>query len=350
MLWAIARERLLRGPGAVILAAGRPAGRRAVHPGPVRPLSAAPAAVGLADVGHVGSGRRAPGDGSLPGPHGGAGRRRRALVARRGAALHRSPAARPGAGSPRGRHPAPARRGGPHLPPPRDRKGHPERLLHPHPGVDHVITGKIGSGKTTLVRTCWASCPPRPGKSAGTAGGSRRPWPSSPRPGRPTRPQVPRIFSGPCGEHPDGLAEEAPTWTRPLPPLSWNGGSGPVPPGAGNRGGLAGTEALGGPGARTAAARMFGPVAGAAGAGRHPSALDNETEAEFWRRLFAHRGATVPVCRNPQGGPGTGRPDPPAGGRAVNRRGAAGGTAGDRPRHAGTWAAVAPESAGRPAL
>lgn len=214
-----------------------------------------------------------------------------------------------------------------------------------------VITGKIGSGKTTLVRTLLGLLPAEAGEIRWNGRRVEAPMAFFTPPRAAYTPQVPRIFSGTVRENIlMGLAEEAADLDAAVAAAVLEPDLAQFPQGLETEVGSRGLKLSGGQVQRTAAARMFARWPELLVLDDISSALDNETEAELWRRLFAHRGATV-LC-------------------VSNRRAAleqadqillledgqliAAGPLAElletAPAMRALWAAVAPESAGRPAL
>jgi ATP-binding cassette subfamily B protein len=162
-----------------------------------------------------------------------------------------------------------------------------------------VITGKIGSGKTTLVRTLLGLLPAESGEVRWNGRPVAEPMAFFMPPRSAYTPQVPKIFSGKVAENillgldPAAVDLESAVAAACLAPdLSQ------FPEGLETEVGSRGLKLSGGQVQRTAAARMFARRPELLVLDDISSALDNETEADLWSRLFAHEGATVLCVSN----------------------------------------------------
>jgi len=159
-----------------------------------------------------------------------------------------------------------------------------------------VITGRIGSGKTTLLRVLLGLLP----RDAGTIRWNGQPVENAGDFFVPPRsaytPQVPRLFSDTLrdnilmglngGEEAITRAIHAAVMEDDLPELE---------KGLETMLGPKGTKLSGGQMQRSAAARMFVRAPELLVFDDLSSALDVETEATLWERVFAHEGATCLV-------------------------------------------------------
>lgn len=162
-----------------------------------------------------------------------------------------------------------------------------------------VITGKIGSGKTTLVRTLLGLLPLESGEVRWNGRPVAEPVAFFTPPRIAYTPQVPKIFSGTVagnilmGLDPADVDMEGAVQAAILEPDVAQ-----FPAGLETEVGSRGLKLSGGQVQRTAAARMFARRPELLVLDDISSALDNETEAELWNRLFAHEGATVLCVSN----------------------------------------------------
>lgn len=162
-----------------------------------------------------------------------------------------------------------------------------------------VITGKIGSGKTTLVRTLLGLLPAEGGEVRWNGRPVAEPMAFFTPPRIAYTPQVPKIFSGTVrgnilmGLDPSAVDLEGATQAAILEPDLAQ-----FPAGLETEVGSRGLKLSGGQVQRTAAARMFARRPELLVLDDISSALDNETEAQLWNRLFAHEGATVLCVSN----------------------------------------------------
>ena len=162
-----------------------------------------------------------------------------------------------------------------------------------------VITGKIGSGKTTLVRTLLGLLPAGAGEIRWNGQRVADPAAFFTPPRAAYTPQVPRIFSGTVRENIlMGLDEEAVDLEQAIAAAVLEPDLAEFPLGLETEVGSRGLKLSGGQVQRTAAARMFARRPELLVLDDISSALDNETEAELWRRLFAREGATVLCVSN----------------------------------------------------
>lgn len=157
-----------------------------------------------------------------------------------------------------------------------------------------VITGRIGSGKTTLVQVLLGLLPP----SAGTILWNGEPV-SNPAsffvpPQTAYTPQVPRLFSDTLGNNIlMGLPEEGVDLAQALHLAVMGPDIAGMPDGLDSLVGSRGVRLSGGQVQRTAAARMFVRGPDLLVFDDLSSALDVETEATLWERVFARPDATV---------------------------------------------------------
>lgn len=162
-----------------------------------------------------------------------------------------------------------------------------------------VITGRIGSGKTTLVRALLGLLPAAAGEIRWNGRRVSDPAAFFTPPRTAYTPQVPRIFSGTVRENIlMGLDESAVDLEEAVAAAVLEPDLAEFPQGLDTQVGSRGLKLSGGQVQRTAAARMFARRPELLVLDDISSALDNETEAELWRRLFARRGATVLCVSN----------------------------------------------------
>jgi len=197
--------------------------------------------------------------------------------------------------------------------PPRERLEHLDvrHLTHIHPGGDHgivdvsfalergsftVITGRIGAGKTTLLHVLLGLLPRPDGALPGVRAGEIR-WNGRPvdDPGSffvPPRsaytPQVPRLFSETLRENLLlGRPDDPAALDAAIHAAVLEADVAALERGLDTLVGPRGVKLSGGQVQRAAAARMFVRDAELLVFDDLSSALDAETEAELWRRLFA---------------------------------------------------------------
>jgi ATP-binding cassette subfamily B protein len=157
-----------------------------------------------------------------------------------------------------------------------------------------VITGRIGTGKTTLVQVLLGLLP----ASAGTIrwNGELVSNPASffVPPQTAYTPQVPRLFSDTLGNNIlMGLPEDGVDLTQALHLAVMEPDIAAMPDGLDSLVGSRGVRLSGGQVQRTAAARMFVRGPDLLVFDDLSSALDVETEATLWERVFARPDATV---------------------------------------------------------
>ncbi|HYF78538.1 MAG TPA: ATP-binding cassette domain-containing protein, partial [Symbiobacteriaceae bacterium] len=162
-----------------------------------------------------------------------------------------------------------------------------------------VITGKIGSGKTTLVRTLLGLLPVEGGEVRWNGRPVAEPMAFFTPPRIAYTPQVPKIFSGTVrGNILMGLDPSAADIGAAVEAAILEPDLAQFPAGLETEVGSRGLKLSGGQVQRTAAARMFARRPELLVLDDISSALDNETEAQLWSRLFAHEGATVLCVSN----------------------------------------------------
>lgn len=162
-----------------------------------------------------------------------------------------------------------------------------------------VITGKIGAGKTTLVRTLLGLLPAEAGEVRWNGRPVTDPMAFFTPPRIAYTPQVPRIFSGTLRANIlMGLEESAIDLNEAVEAAVLEPDLAQFPQGLETEVGSRGLKLSGGQVQRTAAARMFARRPELLVLDDISSALDNETEALLWRRLFAQEGATVLCVSN----------------------------------------------------
>jgi len=166
-------------------------------------------------------------------------------------------------------------------------------------GSFSVITGKTGAGKTTLVRTLLGLLPAEAGEICWNGRRVDDPMSFFTPPRAAYTPQVPRIFSGTVRENilmglePGAVDLDAAIAAAVLEPDLAQ-----FPRGLETQVGSRGLKLSGGQVQRAAAARMFSRCPQLLVLDDISSALDAETEALLWRRLFAQKGATVLCVSN----------------------------------------------------
>lgn len=162
-----------------------------------------------------------------------------------------------------------------------------------------VITGKIGSGKTTLVRALLGLLPAEGGEVRWNGQLVTEPMSFFTPPRVAYTPQVPKIFSGSVrGNILMGLDQSAVDLDGAIQAAILEPDLAQFPDGLETEVGSRGLKLSGGQVQRTAAARMFARRPELLVLDDISSALDNETEAHLWSRLFAHEGATALCVSN----------------------------------------------------
>ncbi|HLO04489.1 MAG TPA: ABC transporter ATP-binding protein, partial [Symbiobacteriaceae bacterium] len=162
-----------------------------------------------------------------------------------------------------------------------------------------VITGKIGSGKTTLVRTLLGLLAAESGEVRWNGALVEEPMAFFTPPRIAYTPQVPKIFSGSVrGNILMGLDEAGADLEGAIEGAILEPDLAQFPEGLETEVGSRGLKLSGGQVQRTAAARMFARRPELLVLDDISSALDNETEAQLWSRLFAHEGATALCVSN----------------------------------------------------
>lgn len=162
-----------------------------------------------------------------------------------------------------------------------------------------VITGKIGSGKTTLVRTLLGLLAAESGEVRWNGEMVTEPMAFFTPPRIAYTPQVPKIFSGSVRSNIlMGLDEAGADLTGAIEGAILEPDLAQFPEGLETEVGSRGLKLSGGQVQRTAAARMFARQPELLVLDDISSALDNETEAQLWSRLFAHEGATALCVSN----------------------------------------------------
>lgn len=162
-----------------------------------------------------------------------------------------------------------------------------------------VITGKIGAGKTTLVRTLLGLLAAESGEVRWNGEAVTEPMAFFTPPRIAYTPQVPKIFSGSVRSNIlMGLDEAAADLERAIDGAILEPDLAQFPEGLETEVGSRGLKLSGGQVQRTAAARMFARRPELLVLDDISSALDNETEAQLWSRLFAHEGATALCVSN----------------------------------------------------
>jgi len=162
-----------------------------------------------------------------------------------------------------------------------------------------VITGKIGAGKTTLVRALLGLLPVESGEVRWNGRPVTEPMAFFTPPRIAYTPQVPKIFSGTVrGNILMGLDPAAVDIDAAIQAAILEPDLAQFPDGLETEVGSRGLKLSGGQVQRTSAARMFARRPELLVLDDISSALDNETEAQLWSRLFAHEGATVLCVSN----------------------------------------------------
>lgn len=157
-----------------------------------------------------------------------------------------------------------------------------------------VVTGRIGSGKTTLLQALLGLLPPEAGivRWNGEVVADAASFFTPPQSAY--TPQVPRLFSDTLGNNIlMGLPEEGVNLQEALHLAVMEPDVAYMPDGLESLVGSRGVRLSGGQVQRTAAARMFVRQPDLLVFDDLSSALDVETEATLWQRVFAHADATV---------------------------------------------------------
>lgn len=159
-----------------------------------------------------------------------------------------------------------------------------------------VVTGRIGSGKTTLVRALLGLLPLDGGSIRWNGGPVADPGAFFVPPRSAYTPQVPRLYSDTLGENIRlGLDADDVALQGAVHAAVLERDLGGLPSGFESLIGPRGVRLSGGQAQRTAAARMFIRDAELLVFDDLSSALDVETEQKLWERLFARRKATCLV-------------------------------------------------------
>lgn len=162
-----------------------------------------------------------------------------------------------------------------------------------------VITGKIGSGKTTLVRTLLGLLSAQGGEVRWNGQPVTEPMAFFTPPRIAYTPQVPKIFSGTVrGNILMGLDPSAVDLDGAIESAILEPDLAQFPAGLETEVGSRGLKLSGGQVQRTSAARMFARRPELLVLDDISSALDNETEVQLWHRLFAHEETTVLCVSN----------------------------------------------------
>ena len=157
-----------------------------------------------------------------------------------------------------------------------------------------VVTGRIGSGKTTLLQALLGLLPPEAGTVRWNGEEVADPASFFTPPQSAYTPQVPRLFSDTLGNNIlMGLPEGEVDVTQALHLAVMEPDVAGMPDGLDSLVGSRGVRLSGGQVQRTAAARMFVRHADLLVFDDLSSALDVETEATLWQRVFSHHDATV---------------------------------------------------------
>lgn len=157
-----------------------------------------------------------------------------------------------------------------------------------------VITGRIGSGKTTLLQAMLGLLPADGGTVRWNGEAVRDPGSFFTPPQSAYTPQVPRLFSDTLGNNIlMGLPEDEVDLQEAIRLAVMEPDIAEMPDGLNSVVGSRGVRLSGGQVQRTAAARMFVRRPDLLVFDDLSSALDVETEATLWQRVFAHPNATV---------------------------------------------------------
>ncbi|WP_409342730.1 ABC transporter ATP-binding protein [Paenibacillus sp. MBLB4367] len=159
-----------------------------------------------------------------------------------------------------------------------------------------VVTGRIGSGKTTLVRTLLGLLPKDGGDIRWNGGTVAEPGDFFVPPRSAYTPQVPRLYSDKLQRNIQlGLEGDDAALQEAVHAAVLESDLANLPQGLETVIGPRGVKLSGGQAQRTAAARMFVRGAELLVFDDLSSALDVETEQKLWQRLFAARKATCLV-------------------------------------------------------
>jgi ATP-binding cassette subfamily B protein len=159
-----------------------------------------------------------------------------------------------------------------------------------------VVTGRIGSGKTTLVRTLLGLLPMEAGEIRWNGHAVADPGSFFVPPRSAYTPQVPRLYSDTLRQNILlGAADDPARLDAAISSAVLEDDIAMLPAGLDTVIGPRGVKLSGGQAQRTAAARMFVRDAELLVFDDLSSALDVETERKLWERLFAHRSATCLV-------------------------------------------------------
>jgi ATP-binding cassette subfamily B protein len=159
-----------------------------------------------------------------------------------------------------------------------------------------VVTGRIGSGKTTFVRTLLGLLPKDAGELRWNGRAIGDPGSFFVPPRSAYTPQVPRLYSDTLRQNILlGAADDPARLDAAIRSAVLEDDIATLPAGLDTVIGPRGVKLSGGQAQRTAAARMFVRDAELLVFDDLSSALDVETERKLWERLFAHREATYLV-------------------------------------------------------
>ncbi|WP_166245060.1 ABC transporter ATP-binding protein [Paenibacillus turpanensis] len=159
-----------------------------------------------------------------------------------------------------------------------------------------VVTGRIGSGKTTLVRTLLGLLPLEQGEIRWNGKRVDDPGSFFIPPNSAYTAQIPRLYSDTLRQNILlGMAEQPEQLEQAIRSAVLESDIGKLPAGLETVIGPRGVKLSGGQAQRTAAARMFVRDAELLVFDDLSSALDVETEQRLWERLFARRKATCLV-------------------------------------------------------
>lgn len=160
-----------------------------------------------------------------------------------------------------------------------------------------VVTGRVGSGKTTLVRALLGVLPPQSGEIRWNGEKVERPAEFFKPPRCAYTAQVPRLFSDPLRENILlGLPEEQVDLEGAVYAAVLEPDVAQLDKGLDTLVGSRGIRLSGGQVQRTAAARMFARMPELLVFDDLSSALDVETEGELWRRLDEKIGGSGATC------------------------------------------------------
>ncbi|MDQ3707303.1 MAG: ABC transporter ATP-binding protein/permease [Chloroflexota bacterium] len=177
---------------------------------------------------------------------------------------------------------------------PESGRGVREVSFHIERGSFTVITGRIGSGKTTLLQALLGLLPPDAGTVRWNGVPVDNPAAFFVPPQTAYTPQVPRLFSDTLGNNIlMGLPQDGVDLTQALHLAVMEPDVEGMPDGLDSLVGSRGVRLSGGQVQRAAAARMFVRRPDLLVFDDLSSALDVETEATLWQRVFAQPDATV---------------------------------------------------------